>query len=226
MAQAEAAAATRACVGSATTSWKTASARAKSSAGSGEPVVCGLGSGVWGILCSVGEFAEEPCPSEVPVAFDGGGCDAEGLGGVVDGHAGEEPHLDGTGFAVVEGGEFGERDVEGDEVGAEVVGRGGDDAGFVEGDAVSAAAAFEAVGVAGVVDEDAAHGLGGDGEEVGTAGEACLGLVDELEVGLVDEGGGLEGVAGAFASEEGAREGAELVVDEWEEGIDSAGVAA
>ena len=89
---------------------------------------------------------------------------------------------------------------------------------------MAVAAAFEAVGVAGVVDEDSSHGLGGDSEEVGPAVELGLRLVDELEVGLVDEGGGLEGVPRVFAAEEGACQGAELVVDQGEKNINRTGI--
>jgi hypothetical protein len=46
----------------------------------------------------------------------------------------------------------------------------------------------------GGIDEDAAHGLGGGGEEVIAAVEALL--ADQAQVGLVDQGGRLEGVSG------------------------------
>ena len=67
------------------------------------------------------------------------------------------------------------------------------------------------------VDEDASHAGRGDGEEVGAVLPADAGLVDEPEVGLVDEGGGLEGVAAAFLAHVGVGELSELVVDEGEE---------
>ena len=50
-----------------------------------------------------------------------------------------------------------------------------------------------------VVNEDAAHGLRRDPEEVRAVLPLDLALVDELEVRLVDEGRGLEGVVGALA---------------------------
>jgi hypothetical protein len=51
-----------------------------------------------------------------------------------------------------------------------------------------------------MVNKDATHELGGDAEEMGTALPGNAGLVDELHVGFVDEGGGLEGMIGAFAA--------------------------
>ena len=68
------------------------------------------------------------------------------------------------------------------------------------------------------VDEDAAHGLGRGGEEVAAAVPAgCVGRADQPEVGLVDEGGRLEGVAGGLPVEPGGGEVPELVVDEREQ---------
>src|SRR5205814_1059266 len=49
---------------------------------------------------------------------------------------------------------------------------------------------------AGVVDEDAAHGLGSGAEEMGAI---FKGLVAESHPRFVDEGGGLEGMAGLLA---------------------------
>ena len=77
---------------------------------------------------------------------------------------------------------------------------GGEAEGIVEGEFLGVAAALEGVLGAGVVDEDAAHELGGYAEEVGTALPGYAGLVDELHVGFVDEGGGLEGVVRSLAA--------------------------
>lgn len=55
---------------------------------------------------------------------------------------------------------------------------------------------------------------------------AARASADQAEVGPVDEGGGLKGLAPALACEVRAREFAELGVDEGEEHVGSAGVAA
>jgi hypothetical protein len=65
-----------------------------------------------------------------------------------------------------------------------------------------------------VVDEDAAHGLGGGGEEVGAVLPRQFARPDELEERLVHERGRLQRVADAFAAQEGLRRRAQLVVDE------------
>lgn len=104
---------------------------------------------------------------------------------------------------------------------------GGWRAGFadtMEGDGDGGITFFSVAG-ADVIDEDAADGLGGDGEEVGAAGEIGVALVDELHVGLVDEGGGLEGVIAGFAGHLAAGDEAHFVVDEGEEAVEGGGIA-
>jgi hypothetical protein len=68
---------------------------------------------------------------------------------------------------------------------------------------------------AGVFDEDAAHGLGRGGEEVAPA--VPLRRVrwsDQPQVGLVDQGGGLEGLARLLPGDPRRCELPKLVVDE------------
>jgi hypothetical protein len=59
-----------------------------------------------------------------------------------------------------------------------------------------AAAAFEPLAIAGVVDQNEAHGLGSGGEKMPPAAEPLI--ADQAQVRLVDEGGGLERLAGGF----------------------------
>jgi hypothetical protein len=139
---------------------------------------------------------------------DGSFGDIEDGGGFGVGGAGEGDEFEELDFAGVDGGEFIEGGVDGEEVGGGVT-DGGE---LGEGDLL-AAVAFEAFAAAGVIDEDAAHGAGGDGEEVVAVDEVDFGVGLEAEVGFVDEGGGGEGVAGAFAAELLAGDGAELGVE-------------
>ena len=73
----------------------------------------------------------------------------------------------------------------------------------------------EAPLAAGAFDEDAPHGLGRGGEEVAAA-VPVLGPVptDQPQVGLVDQGRGLEGLAGLLLGQPRRGELAQLVVDE------------
>ena len=71
---------------------------------------------------------------------------------------------------------------------------------------------------AGGVDEDAAHRFGRRGEEV-SAAVPVLGLFDinQPEVRLVDQGGGLQGLAGVLQGQPLGGQPAQLVVDERQE---------
>ena len=69
-----------------------------------------------------------------------------------------------------------------------------------------------------MVDQDLAHGAGGDGEEVGAVFEID-GCADELEVGFVDEGGGAEGLVAPGGAETVGSEGFQLGMDVGQEGV-------
>src|SRR5262249_16125098 len=86
---------------------------------------------------------------------------------------------------------------------------------FLEIDAPPVAAALGTPLAAGAFDEDAAHGLGRGGEEVAAAVPLRrVGRADQAEVGLVDQGGGLEGLAGLLLRQLGPRQLPQFVVDE------------
>jgi hypothetical protein len=87
---------------------------------------------------------------------------------------------------------------------------------FRQFDPDALAAAFRRPLAAGVLDEDAAHGLGGGGEEMPAAVEP-LPVADQPEVRLVDQGRGLQGVVGGLACHPDGRQLPQLVVDEREE---------
>jgi hypothetical protein len=80
------------------------------------------------------------------------------------------------------------------------------------------AAAFPPVLAAGGFDQDAAHRLGGGGEEM-SAAVPTPGVApsDQPKVCLMNEGGGLERVVGRLAGHSRGGELAQLVVDEREQ---------
>ena len=84
---------------------------------------------------------------------------------------------------------------------------------LVEGDGRRAPAPPQRSPAPGGVDEDAPHGLGGDGQEVGAVLPRDALDADETEIGFVDEAGGLDRVGRAFAAEARPREAAKLLVD-------------
>jgi hypothetical protein len=79
---------------------------------------------------------------------------------------------------------------------------------------------------AGVVDEDVPHGFGTGGVEVVSALPGALDRpADEAEVGLVDQGGGLERLARRLVGQAVGGELAQLVVDQRQELLRGRGVA-
>ena len=77
--------------------------------------------------------------------------------------------------------------------GQQAIGGVADAGEVVQGDAPPPAAVADRLFAAGVVDEDAAHGLGGGGEEMASTGEGVM--ANESEVGLVDPLRGCPAVA-------------------------------
>jgi hypothetical protein len=157
---------------------------------------------------------KEPHAGERPVALDGAGSDAEDRGDLFDGEATEVAHLDDLGLARVELLEAGEGIFKKEDLGGSFL---GDGEAFVEVDADLFASAHGGVALAGVVDEDAAHDVGGEADEVSVVLPLDIFLLGDTEVGLVDEGGGLESVVAALAAHIALGEAVELGVDEGEE---------
>ena len=97
--------------------------------------------------------------------------------------------------------------------GQEQVGVLGQGAGLVEQlETDSFAAAFQTAPGAGVLDEDPPHGLGRRGEEVPSAIELLV--AHQAQIGFVDQGRGIERVAGPFVRHMTGRELAQLVIDQ------------
>jgi hypothetical protein len=89
---------------------------------------------------------------------------------------------------------------------------------------MEASGAALGVMLAGIVDEDLAHYVGGEADEVGAVGPVDV-FAGKAEVGFVDEGGGLEGVVWALATHIGLGEAVKLGVDQREEAVGGGGIA-
>ncbi len=109
------------------------------------------------------DFATQPCSGHGPIAVDGARGDGEDFGDLIYGEASEETEIDDAGLIFVERAKAIEALVEGDKIDSAFFKLNGE---VIEGDSLLAAAALDAFARFGVVDEDAAHGHGGDGEEV------------------------------------------------------------
>jgi len=157
----------------------------------------------------------EPRFGELEITEDGGLRDAQGVGGFGGGQAPEVDEFDELAFSGIDLVEFAQKGVDDQDV----EGRFGcDQSGFVEGDLAGAASAFGAIAGAGVVDQDLAHGAGGDSEEVGAVFEID-GCADELDVGFVDEGGGAKGLIAPGGTEAIGGEGFQLGMDVGQERV-------
>src|SRR5262249_43518817 len=112
----------------------------------------------------------------------------------------------------LDGRQPGQRLVQGEQV-VGALGRG--DGQAVEVEPLEPAAALGAAAGAGAFDEDAAHGLGGRGEEVASAVPGAARVrVDQPQVRLVNQGGRLQRLAGRFVGEFVRGELTQRVVDQ------------
>ena len=97
---------------------------------------------------------------------------------------------------------------------------------LVEVHATPVAPVLRALLAAGAVDQDPPHRLGRGGEEVAPAVPACSAArVHQPQVGLVDQGRGLEGLPGLLAGQPLGGQLAQLVVDQRQELLGRLGVA-
>jgi hypothetical protein len=65
-----------------------------------------------------------------------------------------------------------------------------------------------------VIDQNAPHDLRGDREKVRTIGPVDVPLIDQANVGFVDEGGGLECVTSSLPAHVAAREAMQFFIDQ------------
>ena len=152
-----------------------------------------------------------------PEAFGRSRGEAQDLGRLGNGQSGEVTELDQAGRVGVFGGQPGESLVEIEQV--ERVGRH-DGSELEPFESLPPASATMPPGLlaAGVLDEDPPHGLGGGGEEVAaTVPWSGWLAADQAEIGLVDQGGRLERLAGPLLGQPPGGKLAQLVVDHREE---------
>ncbi len=116
-----------------------------------------------------------------------------------------------------------ERVVQGDEVHVARGARGVEV--LVERELLELAAALLGLVGARVIDEDAAHHLRGDAEEVRAVLPLHLRLIHEPHVRLVDERGGLQRVADALLAQVARGEAPQLAVDDGQQVVEHPAVA-
>src|SRR5262249_42880848 len=136
------------------------------------------------------QLPEQPGTGESPVTLGGRTGDAEYLGRFLEGASREDTEFHDLGLLRMLLFELIQCVVQGQQIDRILARAAGQ---FRVFNTVETASPFLRAVAAGVVDEDAAHGLGGRGEEM-PAGIPILGLlrVHQTEVSLVDHGGGLK----------------------------------
>ncbi len=148
------------------------------------------------------ESPVEPGAGEAPLALDGRQRHPHHLGDLGMAQAAEETQLHQPALVGIARGQTPHGIVELQDVERRL------DAGresVVEGDRPLPAAALLVAVTAGVVDQQSAHRLGGDGVEMRPAVPAHPGLVDQAQIGLVDQRLGLQGVARALLAQAAER---------------------
>ena len=125
------------------------------------------------------------------------------LGDLGDGQPAEEAEVDDLGRPGMRLGQAIEGLVQGDDVQALLLEAG---EGLVQGYADALPLALPGVAAAGVIDQHLAHGLGGGGEEVAAVGDVGQDVpFEQPQQRLVDQGAGLEGVAGSLVAHQAIR---------------------
>jgi len=168
-----------------------------------------------------GQLPVQPNLGGAPVAPDRDRRDLEHLRRLVDGEAAEKAQFDDLGFSSVDARELVQSIIEGDEVDGRVVAH---DGGFVQRDVLHTAPTFEIV-PSRALHEDATHQLRRDGEEVRPILPPHPLVIDETNVGLVDERGRLQTVGGTLAFHVEACQAAELRVHDGRQGFERSLIA-
>ena len=141
------------------------------------------------------QLSVQPDLCGAPVAPDGDRRNLEHHRRLLDREAAEKAHLDDLDLSGVDAGESVQGIIESDEVDGRVVAH---DGGFVQRDMLDAASTFEVV-PSRSLHENATHQLRRDGEEVRSILPPHPLVVDQPDVGLIDQRGRLEAVVGSLA---------------------------
>jgi hypothetical protein len=143
----------------------------------------------------VTELGMEPGACELPVAHDSFGRDGQHFSGFIHAQPAKKTQLDNAGLAGVILCQGVQGIFEGDQlpcpISAEV-------RQLIEVDLLGGTASFGGDTASSAVEQDVAHDLCRDGKEMRPVLPSHVVDVDELEVGLVDEGRGLHGVPSAL----------------------------
>lgn len=140
----------------------------------------------------------EPELGEIPVAQHRLDRDIEDFRDLLRFQSAEEFHLDHRAFARMALGEALQSVVERDQIGRMLPGQF---PGFIEVNLAPFSAPFFPIMLARVLNKNAAHQLRSHAAKMSAIPPSGSSLINEPEIGLVDQGGGLERVVGTFVSQ-------------------------
>ena len=156
----------------------------------------------------------EPRPSHPPLPLDGSERETDVPRHLFFRQSSEEPEVDDLGLTRIEDRKLFERSREIEEIDVPVLAR---QDGLVEGHSRPPSTALSGAVTASMVDEDPAHRLGCDAEELLSALPTDIVHAQQLEIDLVYQGRGLQGMAAALIEHLVMSDAAELVISELHE---------
>lgn len=162
------------------------------------------------------ERVEQPCARNLPFAFDRRERHVEDLARLLQRQAAEEAQLRDAALSGIERSQAFERGIQVQDVDVERIGHC--ESGIERHPREQTGPLCGAVR-ARLIDEDSAHHLGGDAEELRTVAPGDPPLIDQPKICLVNERGRLEAVAGTFAPKTGGGAPTELVIHERHQAI-------
>ena len=160
------------------------------------------------------DLPKKPRAGVSPIAFSRRLGNTQHLSRLLDCHSDEIPELNQFRLARVVSGEAVERLVHGDLFVFITAGRGDLHGGVIDVDPLQTTSVTNSFLASGVVNNDAAHGLGGDGEEMRATLPLPTILASKLEPRLMHQSGGLEGLSGSFTGKLSDSEMAKFVVNQ------------
>ena len=156
------------------------------------------------------KLPHQPRPGHRPITFHGPFGDTKDLGRLFNAHPRKEAHFDDLRLAMIELVEPFKGLVEGENF---LFTLGGERDGFVERNAARPTAALLPLLLPGVINQDSADRLGADGEEMRAALPINAGLIDQLEIRLVDQCGGLQRMIRPLAPKMPRGKGTEFIIN-------------
>ena len=137
------------------------------------------------------------------------------MGSFLGGEAAKKAKFDDTALLFIDASQAREGIVKSEDIGTFGF---GEDQGFFENNGAVGTALGSAM-MAGIVDKNLAHEASSDGDKVSTVLGVDGPVVNEAEIGFMDEGSAAESVIGALALEVAVSEVVELVVDQGNESL-------